>query len=336
MFIEIFIILVIVFIHELGHFLAAKYYGWRVLHINLWIFGGELVTEEHSERPLFEQVVVTLAGPFQHLLIYLFIIICSYFSFLPEHIMHIIFIYNTVILFFNFLPIWPLDGGKLLFIFLCLIFPYRLAYSTILIVAMCLCIVLFLSQLLFFSFSLSAIIIFLYFFFMHIIFIYNTVILFFNFLPIWPLDGGKLLFIFLCLIFPYRLAYSTILIVAMCLCIVLFLSQLLFFSFTLSAIIIFAYLLLRNITEWKQRFFVFMRFLLQRYHMKRDKKHREHLYVPAEAKIIDILSKFKISHNYMIHIIQDVDRRKVVSEESCLHYFFTKHNPESKLSHLIT
>jgi len=257
MFIEIFIILVIVFIHELGHFLAAKYYGWRVLHINLWIFGGELVTEEHSERPLFEQVVVTLAGPFQHLLIYLFIIICNYFSFLPEHIMHIIFIYNTVILFFNFLPIWPLDGGKLLFIFLCLIFPYRLAYSTILIVAMCLCIV-------------------------------------------------------------------------------LFLSQLLFFSFTLSAIIIFAYLLLRNITEWKQRFFVFMRFLLQRYHMKRDKKHREHLYVPAEAKIIDILSKFKISHNYMIHIIQDVDRRKVVSEESCLHYFFTKHNPESKLSHLIT
>src|SRR5690625_8021204 len=92
---------------------------------------------------------------------------------------------------------------------------------------------------------------------MHIIFIYNTVILFFNFLPIWPLDGGKLLFIFLCLIFPYRLAYSTILIVAMYLCIVLFLSQLLFFSFTLSAIIIFAYLLLRNITEWKQRFFVF-------------------------------------------------------------------------------
>src|SRR5690625_2968700 len=84
---EIFIILVIVFIHELGHFLAAKYYGWRVLHINLWIFGGELVTEEHSERPLFEQVVVTLAGPFQHLLIYLFIIICNYFSFLisEEH-----------------------------------------------------------------------------------------------------------------------------------------------------------------------------------------------------------------------------------------------------------
>src|SRR5690625_5390211 len=162
MFIEIFIILVIFFLQELGHFLAAKYYGWRVLHINLWIFGGELVIDEHSERLLFEQVVVTLAGHFLHLFIYLFIIICNYFSFLPEHIMHIIFIYNTVILFFNFLPIWPLDGGKLLFIFLCLIFPYRLAYSTILIVAMCLCIVLFLSQLLFFSFTLSAIIIFGY------------------------------------------------------------------------------------------------------------------------------------------------------------------------------
>src|SRR5690625_6734652 len=107
------------------------YYGWRVLHINLWIFGGELVTEEHSERPLFEQVVVTLAGPFQHLLIFLFIIICSYFSFLPEHIMHIIFIYNIVILFFIFLFILALDGGKLLFIFLCIIFLYHFVFSTI-------------------------------------------------------------------------------------------------------------------------------------------------------------------------------------------------------------
>ena len=123
-FIEIFTIISIVFFHELGHFFAARFFNWRVLHIKLWIFGGVLQTEEHSFRPLIEQAIVALAGPFQHVYIYIAIFLCSYFQLLPSYLLQVIFMYNTIILLFNLLPIWPLDGGKLLFILLSLLLPY--------------------------------------------------------------------------------------------------------------------------------------------------------------------------------------------------------------------
>src|SRR5699024_12020095 len=66
-FLQLFIILSIVLFHELGHYGAAKFFKWRIKGIMLWIFGGVMDTDEHGNKPFHEDIIVTIAGPLQHL-----------------------------------------------------------------------------------------------------------------------------------------------------------------------------------------------------------------------------------------------------------------------------
>jgi stage IV sporulation protein FB len=117
-FIELMMVLLIIFVHEMGHGAAASFFSWRIKKIALLPFGGVAEVDEHGNRPLKEELVVVLAGPLQHVwmlgLSYLFFIAGVF----PEK-WHTLFMeYNLMILVFNLIPIWPLDGGKLMFILL--------------------------------------------------------------------------------------------------------------------------------------------------------------------------------------------------------------------------
>jgi stage IV sporulation protein FB len=111
-------VLLIIFVHEMGHGAAASFFSWRIKKIAMLPFGGVAEMDEHGNRPLKEELIVVLAGPLQHF----WMMALSYFLFiagvLPDK-WHLLFIeYNLMILFFNLIPIWPLDGGKLVFILL--------------------------------------------------------------------------------------------------------------------------------------------------------------------------------------------------------------------------
>src|SRR5699024_1387676 len=69
-FVELTIILAIVLFYELGHFMMATFFNWRIKSVMLWVFGGVMDTEEHGNKPLHEEALVIIAGPFQHLVIY--------------------------------------------------------------------------------------------------------------------------------------------------------------------------------------------------------------------------------------------------------------------------
>ncbi|PKR79116.1 hypothetical protein CEY16_05025 [Halalkalibacillus sediminis] len=115
MFIELFSFLVIVTIHELGHFVAAKYFKWNVRRLVLWPFGGVMETEDFYNRPRKEELIVILAGPIQHVWIAVFLWAMP-LSF-GEHIMiERLWLINLLVLGFNLIPIMPLDGGRLVFI----------------------------------------------------------------------------------------------------------------------------------------------------------------------------------------------------------------------------
>ncbi|XQY90856.1 M50 family metallopeptidase [Metabacillus sp. HB246100] len=122
-------LMVIVFIHEMGHAFSAHFFSWRIKSIMLLPFGGVAEVEEHGNRSLKEELIVVLAGPLQHLwlqgvafLLYSGMIIQS-----ADYEMFTF--YNLSIFFFNLLPVWPLDGGKLLFIFFSQFFSYRKAHA---------------------------------------------------------------------------------------------------------------------------------------------------------------------------------------------------------------
>src|SRR3954454_6997996 len=65
-FLEVCLLLGIIFIHEIGHAAAASFFSWRIKKITLLPFGGVAEMDEHGNRPLKEETIVVAAGPLQH------------------------------------------------------------------------------------------------------------------------------------------------------------------------------------------------------------------------------------------------------------------------------
>ncbi len=111
----------------------ALAFNWRLTAIELLPFGGVAKVDEHGNRPFKEEFLVTIAGPIQHLWLPLvsFALLRTHFWNESNH--HLFLTENTLLLVFNLLPIWPLDGGKLLFLLLAKLFPFKKAFRSALV-----------------------------------------------------------------------------------------------------------------------------------------------------------------------------------------------------------
>jgi stage IV sporulation protein FB len=99
-------------LHELSHYFVAKKLGYMASKIHLTFFGASL--EGLDDFALNDEIKIVLAGPLFNFCI---VILCYLsFWFYPEsyHYLHEILIANWSIFLFNFLPIFPLDMGRLI------------------------------------------------------------------------------------------------------------------------------------------------------------------------------------------------------------------------------
>lgn len=137
LFIHLIILLSLLFIHECSHYIAAKICKWEVRKIVFSIFGGQLETDQLFSKHIWQDIFVTLAGPFSHIVIHLFIYTFAKFQIGNPVIINLFYIYNASIFLFNLLPIYPLDGGKLVQYLLQYIFPtyYVYIYLTVISIA---------------------------------------------------------------------------------------------------------------------------------------------------------------------------------------------------------
>lgn len=119
-----------VLLHELGHSLMAQEYHIRVRNITLFPFGGAAFIEQMPVRPRSE-MFITIAGPVVNvaiaialLPIILLVGIVNGYSSPGDYIHYLddasaagIFVYlffaNLMLFFFNLLPAFPMDGGRL-------------------------------------------------------------------------------------------------------------------------------------------------------------------------------------------------------------------------------
>ncbi len=115
----------IVLLHECGHCLAGKYYHCKVRDIVLYPFGGA-ASMEIPKKP-FQEFVVAIAGPLVNALLVLPLWALS--SLHP--ILAMISIYNVVLLVFNLIPAFPMDGGRVLRSLLSLAMGNHLKATTI-------------------------------------------------------------------------------------------------------------------------------------------------------------------------------------------------------------
>lgn len=244
-FMEIVIMLGVVLFHELGHYIMAISFKWRIKSITLWVFGGVMDTDEHGNRPLYEEALVSIAGPLQHVFIYLFLIIIAPMDVVPRSIIELSMYYNNVILLFNLLPVWPLDGGKLLFTLLSAFIPYKKAHTNMILISV---------------------------------------------------------------------------LVSICI-LVLFLFIL---PFTLSSVFIVLFILLENRTEWKQRYYVFLRFLSKRFYGTNKAKRIDSIEVSHDVSLFDVFSLFIREKKHIINISYPGHRKSSINEIECLSSYFQK------------
>jgi len=104
------IITILIFIHEMGHFLTAKFYNFEIDKIYFYPCGGISKFNLKMNVSLNKELIVLMMGPIFQFMAYIFLKNISFFASYKEMLTGI----NYSILFFNLLPIYPLDGGKLL------------------------------------------------------------------------------------------------------------------------------------------------------------------------------------------------------------------------------
>ena len=116
---------VIVIIHELGHLTAAKKYRWNFSKICIYPFGGCCKFDEKVNRSLKEELIILITGPIFQLVLLFIVYILNRYGLIGFRNYTIFKTYNYTLLIFNLLPIYPLDGGRILNIIINSIMPYK-------------------------------------------------------------------------------------------------------------------------------------------------------------------------------------------------------------------
>lgn len=113
-FVELLTLFLIVIVHELGHVVMARSLGWTVREVKLLPFGGVAEVEEAGGVSAAEEAIVAIAGPLQNVWMGLAAWGCGQLGVWDSEWADYVAQANLMIGLFNLLPIYPLDGGKLL------------------------------------------------------------------------------------------------------------------------------------------------------------------------------------------------------------------------------
>ncbi|MDC3415665.1 site-2 protease family protein [Aquibacillus sp. 3ASR75-54] len=228
----------------MGHYVAARSYQWRIRRVSLWVFGGVMETDEHGSRPIKQELIVTLAGPLQHIWIFFLLQLCSAYSLLPSSLLTVATQYNATIFLFNLLPIWPLDGGKLLMLF----------YASFL---------------------------------------------------------------------PFRRAHAATVLTSTCLLVISVAAMFLYYPFTLSTLLLVSFILWENRLEWKRRYYIFMRFLLKRHVLDNHAKKVRPIVVRPDHSLMYVFGRFRRNCYHQILIKDEGSPSGMpIGEKECLHTYF--------------
>ena len=122
---EFLMVFFIIIFHEIGHLLMAKYFKWNFDKICIYPFGGCTKFDEKINRPLHEEFLILINGPLFQIILF-FIVTILLDQGLITYRNYIIFNnYSLTLLVFNLLPIYPLDGGRILNIIMNYFLPYK-------------------------------------------------------------------------------------------------------------------------------------------------------------------------------------------------------------------
>lgn len=116
-------IFAVVLVHELTHSIVGRYFGYQVKNITLLPIGGVAQMKEIPEKPIAE-IIVAASGPLINIVIGIIALIAALLIYGEDFINTVDFesytfarmfiSFNFIMAGFNLLPIFPMDGGRVL------------------------------------------------------------------------------------------------------------------------------------------------------------------------------------------------------------------------------
>ena len=108
-------------LHEVGHLFFLKLFNYKINKITIYPFGGVI---DFINKPdfLYRYFFISIGG----ILVNFILLVFGYIFNLP-----LLIKINIIFIFFNLIPIYPLDGAKVLLCFMKFISPYYFAKKII-------------------------------------------------------------------------------------------------------------------------------------------------------------------------------------------------------------
>ena len=150
-----YLFLLTIFIHECGHIFFGYLVGFKNSIINIYPFGGISIFKEDLNTKTNKELFTLLGGITFQLLFLLLILFLYKYSIITNHVYEIIKRINILLISFNFMPIIPLDGGKLINVLFDKIFPYKISNIISIIVSIIFIIIFYLKELSLFALLLT-------------------------------------------------------------------------------------------------------------------------------------------------------------------------------------
>ena len=138
-------------IHEFGHAITGIILGYKLIKIDFYPLGGVTILDLPINISLSKEILILIMGPILQIIGYL----------LLKNTFPYIRLYHYTLLIFNLLPLYPLDGGKIINILFNYKFNYLNSFKITYYISIVTIIILFIYNIFFFNLNLLLMIILL-------------------------------------------------------------------------------------------------------------------------------------------------------------------------------
>lgn len=122
------IILIIIFIHELGHIVMSIIFKRKICEVIILPFGGLTKIDSCLSSDIDEDLLISISGILFQLILGFLCFILYKNNVISNKIYDFFYSYNSFIIIFNLFPINPLDGYKILKLFIEKFLPYKYSF----------------------------------------------------------------------------------------------------------------------------------------------------------------------------------------------------------------
>ena len=157
---DILIIYLILFIHELGHYIIMRFYNIDVQSITFYPYGGMIKSNMLINTKSIKVLIISLGGIISQIILLCLFFILYKLNVVGLNIFDMFSKYNSYIILFNLLPMYPLDGFKIFSSLFELFFSFKCSVIISFVLSL-LCIIIFIIYLYVYNISNYVIVIFL-------------------------------------------------------------------------------------------------------------------------------------------------------------------------------